>query len=155
MTILRVNMGVVAYSKEERFLDCKTTARYQRVTNMFPAANGRGVLRILGNFNHQLKGVSQELNELFTPSDSLEQITNSILTRDNSAIQLTEIKFAIDMNLESALKDLYDSQVEKYIQNKVDKSSLLDEDIWRTMYKSHFEKYDIDKRLKTHDVKIP
>lgn len=150
-----VNVGVVVYSKEERFLASRTTSRYQRITQMFPEANGRWIIRVLGNFDHQISRLSNELNELFSLSDSLEQITNSILTRDNSAIQLTETRLAIDVNLEAALNDLYHSQVEKYIQDKVDKNTLLDEDVWRTKYKTYFEKFGIEKRLKTHDVKVP
>jgi hypothetical protein len=150
-----VNVGVVVYSKEDRFLASKTTSRFQRITNMFPEANGRWIMRLLGNFNHQINRVTQELNELFTPSDSLEQITNSILIRDNAAIQLTETRSAVDIDLEAALNDLYTSQVEKYMISKIDKNTLLDDDVWRTKYKVYFEKYGIDRRLKTHDVKVP
>lgn len=150
-----VNVGVVVYSKDERFLASKTTSRYQRVTHMFPETNGRWIMRVLGNFNQQIRKTSQELNELFAPSDSLEQITSSIIMRDNSAIQLTEAKLAVDIDLEAALNDLYNSQVEKYMVSKVEKNSLLDEDVWRIKYKTYFEKYGIEKRLKTHDVKVP
>ncbi len=150
-----VNVGVVVYSKDERFLASKTTNRYQRVKHMFPEANGRWIMQVLGNFNQQIRKTSKELNELFTPSESLEQITSGIIMRDNAAIQLTETKFAVDMDLNAALSDLYNSQVEKYIVNKVDKNSLLDEDVWRIKYKVYFEQYGIEKRLKTHDVKVP
>ena len=150
-----VNVGVVVYSKDDRFLASKTTNRYQRITNMFPDANGRWIMRVLANFNQQINRVSEELNELFTPSNSLEQITNSILIRDNAAIQLTETKLAIDIDLEIAINDLYNSQVEKYTLGKIDKNTLLDEDVWRTKYKAYFEKYGIDKRLKKHDIKVP
>jgi len=150
-----VNVGVVVYSKDERFLASKTTNRYQRVKHMFPEADGRWIMHVLGNFNQQIRKTSQELNELFTPSDSLEQITTGIIVRDNAAIQLTETKLAIDIDLNAALNGLYNSQVEKYIVSKVDKNSLLDEDVWRIKYKTYFEKYGIDKRLKAHDVKVP
>lgn len=150
-----INVGVVVYSKEERFLASKTANRFQRITNMFPEANGKWIKRILEDFNQQINRVSSELDELFAPSNSLEQITNSILLKDNSAIRLTETKVAIDVNLQVALNDLYKSQVERYALNKADKNTLLDEDVWRTKYKTHFEKYGIDKRLKTHDVRVP
>jgi hypothetical protein len=150
-----VNVGVVVYSKDERFLVSRTTSRVQRIKHMFPEASGRWIIRVLSNFNNEINRVSEELNELFTPSDSLEQITSSILIQDNGAIQLTATMLAIDIDLKAATHDLYTSQVEKYIQTKVDKNTLLDEDVWRTKYKTYFEKYGIDKRLKTHDVKVP
>lgn len=150
-----VNVGVVVYSKEDRFLASKTTGRYQRITHMFPEANGKWVLKVLDNFNHRLNKLAKELSELFTPSELLEQITNSIILRDNGAIQLSEPKMAIDVSLEAALDDLYNSQVEKYIANKADKNSLLDEDVWKMKYKVYFEKYGINKRLQVHEVKVP
>jgi hypothetical protein len=150
-----VNVGVVVYSKEDRFLACKTTNKYQRITHMFPAANGSRIIRLLNNFNRRINKVADELNKLFSPSDQLELITNNIMIRDNNAIQLSSTKMAIDINLEAALDDLYNTQVEKYVISKTDNKSLLDDDVWKTKYKSYFEKYGIDKRLKLHEVSVP
>lgn len=150
-----VNVGVVVYSREDSFLACKITGKYKRITDMFPGVNGRWVLKVLNNFNTSLDRISKELNELFLPSDSLEQLTNSILIRDNNAIQLTMVKMAIDINLQSALEDLYNSQVEKYNVSVQEKDTLLDDEVWKTKYKSYFEKYGIDKKLVLHKVNVP
>lgn len=150
-----VNVGVVLYSKEQGFLASKTTSRYKRIINMFPGANGRWIIKVLNHFDRSVEKISDELKELFQPSDSLEQLTRSIMARDNNAIQLSEVKRAIDINLESALEDLYISQVEKYILNSVERGTLLDVDVWKTKYKTYFEKYGIDKRLTLHKVNVP
>ncbi|HAC16254.1 MAG TPA: DUF3037 domain-containing protein [Bacteroidetes bacterium] len=150
-----VNVGVVVYSKDDRFLASLSTSRYQRITHFFPEAKGRWIMSVLANFNQQIRRISLELNELFSPSNSLEEITNSILIRDNAAIQLTETRLAVDVDLEAALNDLYNSQVVKYMPKNANNNTLLDEDVWRIKYKAYFEKYGIDKRLKTHDFKVP
>lgn len=150
-----VNVGVVVYSKEDRFLASKTTKKYQRITHMFPEANGRWIVRVLSNFDQQLKNMAPRLTDLFSLSDLLDQITDSVLKRDNNAIQLTAARSAIDIDLQAALDDLYTSQVEKYFIQKTDKNSLLDDDVWKIKYKTYFEKYGIDKRLQTHEVKVP
>ncbi len=150
-----VNVGVVVYSKEERFLASKITNKYQRITQMFPEANGKLVVHILNKFKLSLNKIALELDELFAPSDFLEQITNSILIRDNNAIQFSEARMAIDVNLESAIDDLYNSQVEKYVVSKLAKVTLLDDEVWRLNYKNYFEKYGVDKRLQEHIVKVP
>ncbi len=150
-----VNVGVVVYSKDDRFLKSKTTSKYQRITHMFPGANGQGIIQILNHFTRRINKVALELDDLFSPSDQLELITNNILIRDNNAIRLSSAKMAIDMSLEAALDDLYNSQVEKYEANKKENKSLLDDDVWKMKYKSYFEKYGIDKRLKSHDVRVP
>lgn len=150
-----VNVGVVVYSKENRFLKSKTTSKYQRITHMFPEANGKWIIRVLNAFNSRLIRVAKELDELYSPSEQLEVITNEIFIRDNNAIQLSEVKSAIDIDLEAALKDLYNSQVEKYLPLKDNNQSLLDDDVWKLKYKTYFEKYGIDKRLKSHEVQVP
>ncbi len=150
-----VNVGVVVYSKEEKFLSSKTISRYQRVNQLFPDANGKWIIKVLHHFNSGVQKASKELNELFTPSEKLEHLTNAILSKDNNAIRLSETKFAIDMDLNAALDGLYYSQVEKYEGRKADSKSLLDEDIWKFKYKQYFEKYGIDKRLQIHEVQVP
>ncbi len=150
-----VNVGVVVYSKAERFLACKITSRYHRITHMFPDANGKWIMKVLNNFNYRVNKLSKELSELFTPPDQLEQVTASIWVKDDSALRLTVPAAAIDISLEAALEDLFSSQVEKYMLGKNQKDSLLDEDVWRMKYKQYFDKYGIDKRLSEHTVKIP
>lgn len=150
-----VNVGVIVYSRDDRFLRCMITGRYQRITQMFPEANGRWIMRILSNFNLRVNKFAKELNELFPPNEDLTQITNSILVPDNNAIQLSKTKEAIDVSLEAAIKDIFNTQVEKYVVVKRDKGSLLDDDVWKIKYKSYFEKYGIDKRLQVHEVKVP
>jgi len=150
-----VNVGVVLYSKEDRFLSCQTTSKYHRITNMFPEANGRWIIRVLNNYKAKINSVSEELNELFEPSEYLEQITNSICIRDNNAIQLSEVKMALDIKMDVALKDLYTSQVEKYFLHKTDAGTLNDEDVWKKSYKVYFEKYGIHKKLNAYKVNVP
>jgi hypothetical protein len=150
-----VNVGVVAYSNEDRFLGSKTTSRYLRIKNMFPNANGKMVIQLLNKFNSRLKKVADELSGFFPPSSSLDQITSSIMIKDNNALQFSEVKRGIDIDIESALNDLYNSQVERYIFDRESGQSLLDDDVWRVKYREYFEKYGIDKRLKPHKVKVP
>lgn len=150
-----VNVGVVLYSKEHSFLSSKTTGRYKRIRNMFPEANGRWIIRVLNHFDKAVAQKRDELKGLFPPSDSLEQLTSSIIARDNNAIQLTEAKNAIDIDLECALSDLFSFQVEKYIEETSTRRTLLDGEVWKTKYKVYFEKYGIEKKLTAHEIKIP
>ncbi len=150
-----INVGVVVYSKEHRFLASMTSNRYQRVTQMFPEADGKWIVSLLVNFNQQIQRISRDLVTLFTPPETLDSITSSILIQDNGSIQFTESKLAVDVSLEAAIDDLFHTLVVKYIPKSKSKQTLLDEDVWRKMYKSHFEKYGLEKRLKQHDVKVP
>ncbi len=64
---------------------------------------------------------------------------------------LTEVRNAIDIDVESALNDLYYDLVEKYL-NSTNEMSLSDEDVWKKKYKSYFDRYNITNRLTPHEV---
>jgi len=150
-----VNLGVVVYSREHQFLACKTTRKYQRITHMFPPANGRWVIRMLYHIESQVERTAAHLHELFEPSEHLEQLTASISPPDNGTIRWSETRRAVDIDLQAALEDLYHTQVEQYFLDNRHDDTLADEDVWKKKYKTYFEQYGISNRLKTHEVKIP
>lgn len=148
-----VNVGVVVYSPENHFLASKTTRKYQRITSMFAEANGKWIQRVLRDFEDKLEIASKRLTDLFQPSQQIDNVTGSILPMDDTAIRLSETQFGIDVDLNAALEDLYQSLIEKHISDPK-KETLLDEDVWREKYKQYFEKYEIIGKLKEHKVRL-
>lgn len=146
-----VNLGVVVYSPEESFLKTLVSQRYSRITSMFPNANGRFIAKLVRNFEILIKHASKELTGIFKPSDYLTSITNLILPPDDSALVLTEARYAIDIDLDAALNDLYNDLVVKYMDFSPE-HSLTDEDVWKKKYKSYFDKYHITEKLVQHEV---
>lgn len=150
-----VNVGVVLYSKEHKFLGCKTIPKYQRITHLFPQANGKSIARILRYMEKQIRSESKKLNEMVSMPDQFEAILNQVISNDNNAFQFTSPKAAIDIDLDVALSDLYLHLVEKYYLNDENKQTLTDEDVWKLKYKTHFEKYGLTTRLISHKVAVP
>lgn len=150
-----VNVGVVLFSKEHQFLGCKTIRKYQRITHLFPEAQGKTIARILRTIEHGINTESKKLVELFSLPDQLDAIVNQVISNDNNAFQFTSPKTAIDIDFEAALNDLYLQLVERYYLNDEDKQRLSDEDVWKLKYKSHFEKYGVTSRLISHEIKVP
>lgn len=146
-----VNLGVVVYSPEESFLKTYISQKYGRVTSLFPNANGIFILKVLRHFESSINRVAKELEQIFLPSENLASITKLILSPDDSALMLSEVKYAIDLDLESALNDLYNDLVEKYL-DVPSKHSLSDDDVWKKKYKSYFDKYRITERLSSHQI---
>ncbi|MEA5427330.1 DUF3037 domain-containing protein [Arcicella lustrica] len=146
-----VNLGVVVYSPDELFLKASVSQRYGRITAMFPNANGKFIAKIAKNFESSIKEVSSQLTSLFRPSENLSIITKSILPQDDSALILTEVRHAIDIEIDTAISDLFHDLVEKYL-DKTSEHTLSDEDVWRKKYKSYFDKYRITNRLTSHEV---
>lgn len=146
-----VNLGVVVYSPNELFLKTIVSQKYGRLTALFPNANGKFIAKNVKNFELSIKQVANELSQLFKPSESLSVITKTILPQDDSALMLTDVKNAIDIDLEIALNDLYFDLVEKYF-NATTEQSLSDDDVWKKKYKSYFDNYGITNRLVSHEV---
>ncbi|HMP32055.1 MAG TPA: hypothetical protein PKD85_20790, partial [Saprospiraceae bacterium] len=96
---------------------------------------------------------AKELLTIFQPSVSLQELTSSIIAKDNSAIQYSDVKTAIDVNLNAALNDLYNDMIEKYAQEKNMTNTMSDDDVWRQKYKKYFDDAGISGKLKSHTIK--
>lgn len=148
-----VNLGVIVYSPEHDFLKAKVTNRFTRITSLFPEAKGKFIMdsaKYLENrINHK---IAPQLKELFHPSTNLEQITSSILKRDDSALQFSDVMKAIDVDLDSAIDYLFESLINKYLPEEGELKRLNDEDVWRKKYKAYFDKYNVSTRLTPHTI---
>lgn len=147
-----VNLGVVVYSPEEMFLKAKVTQRYTRITSLFPESNGKFVVNSAKFFENQINHqFAPRLKEIFSLSSNMESITSQILKRDDSALQLTEVKKAIDIDLDAAVHGIFSSIVERYLPD--DKSERLgDEEVWKKKYKYYFDHFKVSERLSSHAV---
>ncbi len=150
-----VNVGIILYSKENQFLSCKTVRKYQRITHLFPESDGKWIVKVLKSIEQAVEAECRKLEDLFSPSEQLDLVTNKLFPNDNNAFRLTGPIAAIDLDLNAALNDLFSQLVEKYIANKEDSARMSDEDVWKVKYKNYFEKYGITSRLNTHEVKVP
>lgn len=147
-----VNLGVVVYCSEEKFLKAQVSQRYSRVTSSFPKANGKFILRSAKQFVVAVNEYAQHLIDSDLEILDLSKITMSILPHDDSALMLTPAKAALDISLDSALHDLFHNMVDKYNLDSHAIQSLSDNDVWKKKYKDYFDQYNITKRLNKHKI---
>lgn len=149
-----VNLGVIIYSPEQGYLKAKVTSRFTRVTSLFPEAKGKFIVDSAKHLESRInQKIAPQLSQLFHPSTNLEHITGSILKRDDSALQLSTVLKAIDIDLDAATNDLFETLVNKYLPDEGGSKRLNDDEVWRKKYKEHFDKYKISDRLTSHTVK--
>lgn len=148
-----VNVGVLLYSAEERFLKFSGLEKFSRITDFFPSANGHFILRQIKSISQRVNVLSKRLEEmLFSPESELSIISSQILPIDNSSLRFSRTGSAIDVDLDAALSDLYTDYVTKYLEVEHDLHTLSDEDVWKKKYKEYFEKYGVTKKLVKHEV---
>lgn len=154
-----VNVGIIIFEPESRFLDTKVLSRFSRISNFFEEFNGYFLLSTLRHFQKAIQSVNVDLL-FFNSSDfkktpgkfGLADITNKILIPDDSALFISESKKVLDLDPKKALDDLYDRLVDKYTA-EANKEIHSDAYAWNKIYKSHFDKLGITARLKDHTVK--
>jgi hypothetical protein len=149
-----VNLGVIVYSPEHEYLKAKVTNRFTRITSLFPEAKGKFIVDSAKYLETRInQKIAPQLSQLFYPSNNLEQITSKILHRDDSALQLTTVLKAIDIDLDAATNYLFETLVNKYLPDEAGSKNLTDEEVWRKKYKDYFDKYKISERLISHSIK--
>ncbi len=147
-----VNVGIVVFQPETKYLSCKFLTKYGRISQFFNEINGHFIISTLRQIEKEINRISRTTNELFFNFSQISEITNSIMPKDDSAIEFTEILYGIDIKPEIALNDLYKRLVNKYLIEQ-DKEIFDDKYVWKNIYKNYFDKYGITKNLKQHSVK--
>lgn len=154
-----VNVGIVVFEPQSRFLEARVLNKFSRISNFFEEFNGHFLINTLKHFQKEIKTVNLDLL-FFSSSESirlkedpkLSDITKSILLRDNNSLQLSEVKCCLDIRPEKALQDLFVRLIEKY-NSDASKEAHTDSYAWNKIYKTHFDKLGITARLKDHTVK--
>jgi len=146
-----VNVGIIVFQPDSKFLKSKFISKYGRISQFFSEINGHFLITTLKQFEREVNRISKTTTELFFDSNFITEITNSILPKDDSALECSEIFYGIDINPQSALDDLFERLVNKY-NIEPEKDSLDDKHVWRNVYKEYFDKYKITNTLKPHSV---
>lgn len=146
-----INIGVIVYSPEYQYLDCKVITKYGRITSFFPGADGKAILKSLRHFEKEVIRMKQLFLELLPLSEDLAELTRKVLPDDDSSLTLTDVKKGIDLDFNKALADLYRLLVTKW-QNETDESATSDADVWKKKYKKYFDEYGITAKLTEHEV---
>ena len=147
-----VNVGIIMYEPTQQFLASRVISKYGRLNQFFPGINGSDIVNTLKLIKESVDQIAHEFdNHLpFDRPSSLEQITDRILPKDDSALIFTEIKTGIAIELESAFDKLTKSLIH-YAKDNV--PYLTDKDVWSKYYRPFFDQYGIADRLRKKVIK--
>jgi Protein of unknown function (DUF3037) len=147
-----VNVGVIVFEPQTGYLKSKFIAKFGRITHFYSDVNGHGILNTLRAFENEIKRISRQLHELFRNDfKTINEITNEILPKNDSALQCTNLSYALDTNLDDALEDLFERLVDKYNQEVIS-DTLDDKEVWKSVYKQHFDKFGVTPYLRHHSI---
>jgi hypothetical protein len=148
-----VNIGVVVLDEENYDLQVRFADKSARVSQFFPGINARYLNSTLRYIDTKFNVLRSRLKtELQYKSSKLDDITATVLPKDDSALIFSPIKIGRDINIDAATDDLFERLVLRNMPH--DESDLRnDKEVWNKVYKSYFEKYNITDHLQPHKVK--
>lgn len=150
-----VNLGVVVFDPQKRLSTSRFIDKASRVSAFFPEVNTRYLSTTLkflqAEFFNLSSKFSQEL-QLDRMGD-LNQITKSVLPKDDSSLVFSETKKGRDLNVGIACDDLFERVVLRNISEQDEIELRNDREVWNKVYKNYFEKHKISNRLHAHTVK--
>ena len=122
-----VNVGLVFFSQENKYLRAAALTKIGRVKSLFPGVHSKALIRklktVTNNINQKNKKWQEELE--IDHYSSLKSATKEILPQDDSSIILSKSFTGVDLNFDNAFEDLFnrlvlqhDQKSEKYLTDK-------------------------------------
>lgn len=146
-----VNVGVVIFYPETRYIKSCFIGKYGRVSNFFSEVNGHYLISVLKQFEKAINDISDKPKDISFPYHNISEITLSILPKDDSALECSEVKYGIGIDINTALHTLFEILVNKY-SHEIEEDKHDDKYVWKNVYKKYFDQYEITKKLKSHSV---
>lgn len=128
-----VNVGVVLYSRQVRFLCARVTTSYARASRFYVRIDGTRFRQMTKFVEDRIRIFGDRLSndlEFEGPPDFKSLLTN-ILPTDDSAFRFGEIRGGVADDLGETLKGLFERYVDIYNRGSDDERRTEDE-VWRT-----------------------
>jgi hypothetical protein len=139
-----VNVGVVMYSPQARYLSARVTSSYARASRFYVRIDGTRFRQLTKFVEDRIRLMGDHLsNDLeFERPLELGALLTKILPSDDSAFRFGEIRGGISDDLEATLLGLFDRYVDTYNRGS-DGERRTEDEVWRTF------RLQLDKRLVT------
>jgi hypothetical protein len=126
-----VNIGVLLYSAEARFVRLRRLSRLKRVRSLFPGLQSENVQELLQFLESRCAEIETRLkSELTDKTLSAVDIAKTVLTLDDSSLQWSLAGGGVSENLDETLSSLFERMVTRHEQaNPVVRRE--DEDVWK------------------------
>jgi len=150
-----VNVGIILFNKETRFLKCAVTHKYARLSKFFHAEKTASfVSQMIRSFESSAQKISNELSAKldFNSFSTLDEITSQILPKDDSSLRCSEVIKGLSLDFNKTFDELYKRYILRY-ENSPQRESRSDEEAWSQVYKKYFDEYGITQKLSKHSLK--
>lgn len=150
-----VNLGVVLFDLDNRVLSSRFVNKSSRISVVFPDASSRHLVSTLkhikGAFHTIEERLSNELN--LDKVGNIEEITGSVLPKDDSALVFSSVRHGRDVDLKAACADIFERIILRNMSDVDEVELRRDREVWNKVYKTYFERYQVAQKLHLHTIK--
>jgi hypothetical protein len=127
-----VNIGVVLYSPDQRFLEARFTHSYERLNAVFLKVDHLHFRALMRYMTNRFDEIATEVRDGLpvAPVTALEKMVHQVLPPDDSSLQWSQPGGGFTADPAAALEELYQRTVERYIPG-AEQISRSDEDVAR------------------------
>lgn len=143
-----LNVGVVVYSRESRYLKASVSTQYSRLSDAFLGINGDHYRRLVSYIERQFVRMHSQLQQLDLFEDlpsSIEVLLHQVLPPDDSSLVFGGYGGGLTDDLEAELIRLFERLVERYIERE-ERPSRTDQEVWQA-YRQELDKFNITLHL--------
>lgn len=149
-----LNVGVVVYAPQARYLDCLVTTRYARLSDAFAGINGEHFRRQVNYVERRLQQLSQQQAQLGLFEDhqpGIQTVLRQVLNDDDSSLVFGGYGSGLTDDLSEQLRSLFARLVERYVSHE-DRPSRTEEEVWQT-YRQEFDRLNVTPELSTVTIR--
>jgi len=151
-----LNVGIVVYSAQARYLKASINLRYSRLSDAFRGIDGDDYRRVMGFLERRFAQIGADLQEprLFGDVPTrIEVILDMVLPADDSSLVFRGFGAGFAEDLDHELEALYERLVTRYASRE-ERPSRDDDEVWRT-YRQHLEHRNILSHFQPVNLRTP
>lgn len=149
-----INVGVVIYCENEKWISAQCRNTYARVSAVFPNLNSSHFRKMMKFVQAEFCRANQSLNtELqFSEIKSLQTLLHKVLPKDDSSMQWSSVSAGLTLNLEEELALLFERYVSHY-DAKIARERRTEQDIWKD-FKKTLESFSLSEEFQPKRISV-
>lgn len=151
-----VNVGVVLYAPDVKFVQAKCTRKFNRLSRLFIEVNGTHFRSLMSYIEERIESYARVLQqglEFDKNPINVSQIISAYFAVDDSSIQFSSVGGGLTNDPERTLTDLFDRYVERYNPDRP-RNNRDDQEVW-SVYKKALKAKGVLSKLKPRVIVAP
>ena len=153
-----VNVGVVLWAPETRFMGFRASRKYGRLSRFFGEFDHEGYRQLITRIEGRFEKLSEEIHQSKLVSDeahqSAREIAFQVIPEDDAALQWSTSFGGETRDPEAELLDLYQEYIQHYNQS-AERERRDEAHVFREVYRKAFQDPKVARYITEHEVVAP